>query len=201
MTGSVLDIGAADRWIEPHLPASAHYIALDYPATGRDLYGGHPHVFADARSLPFADASMDGVLCLEVLEHVSDPAWVVAESARVAKPGGSVWLSMPFLYPIHDAPYDFQRYSRYGLQRDLNRAGLEVVSLRRRSNAVAAAGLLACLAIAGGALNAPRGWRILLLPVAAVGVLMVNLCAWLLSKVWPDWDAMTDGYEIEARKP
>jgi 2-polyprenyl-3-methyl-5-hydroxy-6-metoxy-1,4-benzoquinol methylase len=45
--------------------------------------------------LPFADHSFDVVLCTEVLEHVPDPAVVVAELARVTKPGGRVIVSIP----------------------------------------------------------------------------------------------------------
>lgn len=97
--GRFLDIGAADRWIEPLLRAGARYTALDYPATGRDMYGAKPDVFADAARLPFADGSFDGVTCLEVLEHVPDPAIVMAEIGRVLRRGGRAWVLMPFLCP------------------------------------------------------------------------------------------------------
>lgn len=198
--GMLLDIGAADRWIEGLLPDSVEYIALDYPATGRDLYGARPHVFADAARLPFRDSSFDGVVCLEVLEHVMDPAKVLTEISRVLKPGARAWVSMPFLYPLHDAPFDFQRYTEYGLRRDMQRAGLDVASLRKTGHAIRAAGLLLCLAIAGGA-YARQGWsRWALLPVASIGVLMVNVMAWLASLVWPDWSHMGMGYELEVSK-
>ena len=200
-SGAILDIGAADRWIEPHLPAGTAYVALDYPATGRDLYGARPDIFADGAHLPVSSAYFDGVICLEVLEHVPDPLIVVAEIARVLKPGGRAWLSMPFLYPLHDAPFDFQRYTEYGLRRDIQRAGLEVVALRKSGHAIRSAGLLMSLAIAGGV--HARGGRIwwLLLPLVAIFVLAVNLAAWLLSWVWPDWNPVAMGHEIEIRKP
>ena len=200
-SGTLLDVGAGDRWIAQHLRAGVGYVALDYPATGRDLYGARPDVFADARMLPFADAVFDGAICLEVLEHVSDPALVVAEIARVIRPGGTVWLSMPFLYPLHDAPYDFQRYTEFGLRRDIERAGMCVVALRRTSHALRAAGVLACLAVAGG-IEARAGLlRWVLLPFAAAIVLTINLMAWSLSNVWPDWHHMATGHEVEVRKP
>jgi SAM-dependent methyltransferase len=199
-SGAVLDVGAGDRWISHQLPAGVKYVALDYPSTGRDMYGAHPDVFADAKQLPFADGCFDAAVCLEVLEHVSDPARVISEIARVIRPGGTAWLSMPFLYPLHDAPYDFQRYTEFGLRRDFERNGLQIVSLRRVNHALIAAGVLACLAIAGG-VHARRGWlRVLLLPLAAVIVLMVNVLAWVTSKLWPDWTHMTTGHEIEVRK-
>ncbi|RUL76741.1 class I SAM-dependent methyltransferase [Dyella choica] len=200
-SGRILDIGAADRWIEPHLPRGIEYVALDYPSTGRDMYGAMPHVFADGARLPFPDGCFDGVVCLEVLEHVPDPAIVVTQIGRVLKRGGRAWLSMPFLYPLHDAPFDFQRYTEYGLARDIARAGLHVVSLQKSNHAVHAAGLLACLAIAGGAYAKPGARRICLLPVAAVAILLINLIAWLLGKAWPDWGHMATGHVLEVRKP
>lgn len=200
-SGSVLDIGAADRWIEPRLQAGTDYVALDYPATGRDFYGARPHIFADGARLPIISASFDGVICLEVLEHVADPSIVVAEIARVLKRGGRAWLSMPFLYPLHDAPFDFQRYTEYGLRRDAQRAGLEIVTLRKSGHAIRSAGLLMSLAIAGG-VHARGGWvGLLLLPLVAVFVLVINLVAYLLSWVWPDWNALAMGHEVEVRKP
>lgn len=199
--GLVLDIGAADRWIESHLPAGVAYVALDYPATGRDLYGARPDVFADGAHLPMSSASFDGVVCLEVLEHVPDPSIVVAEIARVLRPGGRAWLSMPFLYPLHDAPFDFQRYTEYGLRRDIQRAGLEVVALRKSGHAIRSAGLLFSLAVAGGAHATGGRIRWLLLPLVAVFVLAINLAAWLLSLLWPDWNPMAMGHEVEVRKP
>ncbi|MEO7621669.1 MAG: methyltransferase domain-containing protein, partial [Gallionella sp.] len=197
----ILDIGAADRWIEPHLPEGVDYFALDYPSTGRDLYGARPHAFADAAHLPFADAHFDGAICLEVLEHVPDPAIVIGEIARVIKSGGRAWISMPFLYPLHDAPFDFQRYTEFGLRRDVERAGLQVVTLRKSGHAVRAAGLLMCLAIAGGAHAQRRPVALLLLPLVLIAVLAINITAWLSSLVWPDWRHMAMGYELEARKP
>ncbi|RNF84271.1 class I SAM-dependent methyltransferase [Montanilutibacter psychrotolerans] len=197
-SGRVLDIGAADRWVQPHLPATVEYVALDYPSTGRDLYAARPDVFADAAALPFADASFDGVICLEVLEHVAAPATVAAEIARVLKPGGTAWISMPFLYPLHDAPYDYQRYTEFGLRRDLSGAGMDVVALDKPLHAIRAAGALACLAIAGSLLG--RSDRVWLLPFAMPMVLLINIAAWSLSWLWPDWHHFALGHNVQARR-
>lgn len=197
MAGRLLDIGSADRWIESRLPPGLDYVALDYPSTGRDLYGGRPDVFADAAELPFPDNSFDAVLCLEVIEHVPTPARVMAEIARVLKPGGRAWLSMPFLYPVHDAPHDFQRYTGHGWHHAVADAGLVLVSICKTGHSIRTAGLLACLSLAGGLMGRhPILVACLLVPTAAL-VFGINCVAWLVSLVWPDWDAMGAGYSIE----
>jgi len=108
---------------------------------------------------------------------------------------------MPFLYPLHDAPFDFQRYTRYGLQRDAKQAALEIVGMRKTGHAMRTAGLLVCLALAGG-IHAQKGWRQwLLLPLALPAIPMINLSAWLLSHLWPDWSHMAQGHELKVTKP
>lgn len=200
VSGILLDVGAADRWIERRLPAHVTYIALDYPPTGRDMYQAKPDVFADGTRLPFADDSIDGVVCLEVIEHVPDAEALLREIARVLRSGGQAWLSMPFMYPVHDAPDDYRRYTAFGLRRGLERAGLQVAWIRQTGHAIRTAGLLASISVAGGVYGRP-GSRALLLPVAALLVLVINVTAFLLSLVWPDWDGSGVVHEAEAWKP
>ncbi|MEI7037528.1 class I SAM-dependent methyltransferase [Fulvimonas yonginensis] len=199
--GRILDVGAADRWIASHLGNDVDYVALDYPATGNQFYAARPDIFADACALPVTDAAVDGVVCLEVIEHVPDPGLAVREIARVLRPGGSAWISMPFLYPVHNEPFDFQRYTRYGLRRDAERAGLQVVELRRSGHALRAAGLMTCLAIAGGVNGCHPLLRILLLPLALLMICLVNVTCWALAACWPDWPNASMGHHAELRKP
>ncbi|WP_169447770.1 methyltransferase domain-containing protein [Luteimonas mephitis] len=197
----MLDIGAGDRWLSHHLPDGVDYIALDYPPTGRDLYHARPDVFADAARLPIADQTIDAVVCLEVLEHVRRPREVLGEIARVLRPGGRLYLSMPFLYPIHDAPFDFQRLTEHGLRRDIEQAGLQVTAIEKSGHAVCAAGLLLCLAISGGAYYRKGLLSVLLMPIAAMLVTVINLSTVALGRLWPDWSGMATGYSLEAVKP
>jgi SAM-dependent methyltransferase len=73
-------------------------------------------VAGDGESLPFRDASFDGVVLDAVIEHLAHPHRVVAEVRRVLKPGGVVLAHVPFLYPFHAAPHDYQRYTPAGLE-------------------------------------------------------------------------------------
>jgi SAM-dependent methyltransferase len=200
LRGKLLDVGCADRWIERYCSQGTCYIGLDYPATGAGLYAAVPDLFADAACLPLLDGSMDAVLCFEVLEHVRDHQRALREFSRVLKPDGALLMSMPFMYPVHDAPHDYQRLTEYGLRRDLAEAGFEVVRLARSGNAIRAAGLLYCLALAGGLHQRRRWFDYLRLPLVALGILIINLVSMGAAAVLPDWDALCTGYEVEARR-
>ncbi|KKF02487.1 hypothetical protein WN67_08210 [Mycolicibacterium obuense] len=69
---------------------------------------------ADGHSIPLADGSMDGVVVQAVLEHVLDPAVVVAEIYRVLRDGGIVYSDTPFMQQVHEGPYDFTRFTESG---------------------------------------------------------------------------------------
>ena len=75
-----------------------------------------PDIVADVCDMNmFADQSVDVIFMVEVLEHVKTPQLALDEMHRVLKPGGRLFLSTPFILPIHDAPYDFYRYTQFGL--------------------------------------------------------------------------------------
>lgn len=79
--------------------------------------GPQVDIAADAHDLPFRDGSVDVLLLVRVLEHVRDPQRVVAEAARVLRPGGEVLAVVPFLEPYHRNPTDHSRYCRDGVER------------------------------------------------------------------------------------
>jgi len=201
--GRMLDIGCADRWVQRMLPLGVEYIALDFPTTGGAMYGSRPDLFADASRLPLADASFDAVVMLEVLEHLRHPRQALAEAARVLRPGGRLLLSMPFLYPIHDAPHDYQRLTVHGMIRDVEAAGFRLDRCEASLGSAQTGGLIACLALGGMGLEAVRrrSPAMLLLPLVAVAILVLNLAAWLAARVLPTWPALTAGYAVEATRP
>ncbi|KKT52734.1 MAG: Methyltransferase type 11 [Candidatus Yanofskybacteria bacterium GW2011_GWF1_44_227] len=66
--------------------------------------------------LPFEDGKFDIILCTEVLEHLHSPHVAISEMKRVLKVGGKLILTTRFIFPIHDAPGDYFRYTKYGLR-------------------------------------------------------------------------------------
>jgi SAM-dependent methyltransferase len=107
----VLMIGAATRGMGTDAlydDPSVRQIAFDiYPSA-------LTHFVADANQIPLADACVDAVCVQAVLEHVVDPASVVAEIARVLKPDGVVYAETPFMQQVHEGAYDFTRFTELG---------------------------------------------------------------------------------------
>lgn len=80
-------------------------------------------------TLPLPDKEFDTILLTDVLEHIHDPSCLWNEMTRVLKPGGKVIVGVPFLYPIHEAPHDYFRYTEHALHAFCERSGLKVLSL------------------------------------------------------------------------
>lgn len=136
--------------------------------------------------------SIDVIYCLEVLEHVQDPKKAVSELRRVLKKEGVVIASTPFLFPIHDEPYDFYRYTKYGIEELFKEFDLK--ELRAR-NSYAFSVYVALIRVVSVGSIFQRLIGIILLPLF---VLLLPLF-WLLSLVITH-DQATTGYMYVAVK-
>jgi SAM-dependent methyltransferase len=107
----VLDVGCGDRPYEQLLSGAAEIVGFDVP--------GNPHadLHGSIEAIPVPDASFDVVLCLQVLEHVPDPAAAIRELRRAVRSGGRVLLSTHGIYPFHPNPDDLWRWTHAGLER------------------------------------------------------------------------------------
>lgn len=125
----VLDAGAGNA---PYRELFAHcrYMTSDWEHSVHDEAGSADMV-APLDGLPTADASFDAVILTEVLEHVPEPGPTLAEIHRVLAPGGELWLTTPLVWPLHEEPYDFWRYTHHGLVRLLEGASFQGVEVER----------------------------------------------------------------------
>ncbi len=102
-------------------------------------------VFYDGRRFPFRDGQFNSVLCNQVLEHVFTPDEFIREIRRVLAPGGRLLLTVPFVWDEHEQPFDYARYSSFGLKNLLERHQFKVTTHRKL---LANAGVLFQLAAA-----------------------------------------------------
>lgn len=122
----VLDAGAGTGLYRP-LFSGACYQSTDFCRIEKD-YGEITYV-CDLARIPVKRNSYDLVLLTQVLEHVPEPGRVLREIHRVLKPGGHLWLSAPFFFDEHEIPFDFYRYTRYGIEYLLHSAGFAIETL------------------------------------------------------------------------
>lgn len=131
----ILDVGSGASQHGGNLDCSNSLLRLDYPATN-SAYACTPGIYADVSRLPVRDQAVDVVLLLEVLEHVQDERMALREIFRVLKPGGRLYLSVPFVYPLHDVPNDYRRFTIYGLRWLLTQAGFTVRQERQHGHSI-----------------------------------------------------------------
>ena len=132
--GTFLDIGCGSQPYRslitaPHSSVE-QYIGMDLE--GNPLSGYHqlrPDIFWNGLHILMEDASVDSAMATEVLEHCPDPAAVLREAYRVLRPGGFLFLTVPFLWPLHDVPYDEYPYTPFAMDRLLKGAGFGDVVL------------------------------------------------------------------------
>ena len=192
-TGMTLDLGAQNG---PYAAFFPNRIALDI-RPGRGV-----RVIGDAQALGLASESFDVVLCTEVLEHLPEPQRAIDEMFRVLKPDGTLLLTTRFLFPIHDAPHDYFRFTKYGLRYLLRR--FTIVALEEETDSVGAiAVLLQRLGMQARTVG-PESSR----AVWLVAARLARRFSFLIRREYgdsrrltPERVIMTSGYHVACRKP
>lgn len=129
LSGRLLDVGCGTKPYRSLFTVDA-YIGLDIDSEGPLKRGIADHHY-DGKSFPFADVSFDSILCSQVLEHVFNPDEFLGEIVRVLKPGGKLLLTVPFVWDEHEQPYDYARYSSFGLSALLEKQCLKVLQHKK----------------------------------------------------------------------
>ena len=101
------------------------YVGLDLEFNHFDR-GVKPDLVWDGCTIPLPDESVDVAFATEVLEHCPEPLQVIREVHRVLKTGGVFLFTTPFLWPLHEVPYDYHRFTPFHLQMLMEEVGLGV---------------------------------------------------------------------------
>ncbi len=91
-------------------------------------------IVASAEAIPLEGASLDAILCTQVLEHLPEPAEALKEFFRLLKPDGKLFLTAPLVWEEHEKPHDYFRYTRSGLAHLLDRAGFRSIEITGRTD-------------------------------------------------------------------
>lgn len=130
--GTVLDIGCGfmpyKKLIEAN-PKVKKYIGMDLEQS--DIYGQvKPELKWNGREIPLENESVDCVMATEFLEHYAEPENVLKEIGRVMKTGGKIFATVPFLWNLHEIPFDEYRYTPYSIERHFKNAGFRDIEIK-----------------------------------------------------------------------
>lgn len=127
--GRLLDLGCGNvPLFEAYRDLVEEIVCVDWPNT----LHRNEHIDQDcdlSKPLPLSSGSFDTIILSSVLEHISEPACLWREMARVLRPGGRILMNVPFLYGLHETPHDYYRYTEYALRRFAELEGLQVLHL------------------------------------------------------------------------
>jgi SAM-dependent methyltransferase len=190
-TGRLLDIGCGQM---PYLRLFSHvadYIGIEHPNAHHP--DDRPTMWADGFRLPFADASFDTVLATQILEHVPEPALLLAEISRALRAGGVLLLTAPHIWEVHEQPHDYYRFTCFGLEYLLKQAGFDVERI------VPQGGFLAMVAQRSSHFVFKIFYKLRMQPVGIASAFIINSLGLLLDKLYT-YEGETLNYLAVARK-
>lgn len=134
LKGSVLDFGCGSKPYERLFINCSDYKGVDIDLSGHTHTNEKIDFYYDGHKLPFEDESYDNVFTSEVIEHISNIDEILSEINRVIKKDGLFLVTTPFLWNENETPFDYARYTSFGLKALLEKHGFEIIDQRKSLN-------------------------------------------------------------------
>jgi SAM-dependent methyltransferase len=127
--GRVVDLGCGDSpYRDAILRSASEYCGVDH--WDSNYKKTHVGVAADLReTLPFQNEVFDTVVAFQVLDDLPEPGCFLNECYRITKRGGHIFLTVPFMWKLHEEPRDYYRFTKYGLQYLLKKCGYQNIEV------------------------------------------------------------------------
>ena len=133
--GDLLDVGCGQKPYRTLMNVTT-YVGMELGETAGPSASPAVDVYYDGRKIPFPDGHFDSVFSAEVFEHIFNLEEILDEVRRVLKIDGTMLITVPFARREHDVPFDFARYTSFGIKHLLEKHGFEVVELHKTSNSI-----------------------------------------------------------------
>lgn len=130
LNGTLLDFGCGSKPYKKFF-SNNKYIGVDVIEKGHSHEKEPVDVYYDGETLPFRDETFDSLFSSEVFEHVFNLEAVLSELKRVLKKNGLTLFTVPFVWDEHEIPYDFGRYSSFGIKYLLEKRGFQIIELEK----------------------------------------------------------------------
>lgn len=147
--------------------------------------------------LPLDDASFDAVLMINLLEHIFSYGELLDEASRLLRKGGLMVLAVPFMFPVHPSPRDFNRFTDDAMVSMLKLRGFNNIVVNPLGKGVFTARVLFLHRLLPQPLRSVYGW--LFFPVALINDLLFLKLARILGKKYSPSDYAL-GYVVTAQK-
>lgn len=195
LSGRLMDFGCGRK---PYrgLFAVSEYIGVDIEVSGHDHKNSMVDVFYDGKTIPIENEHFDAVFCSEVLEHIFEPDEILAEIHRTMKPGALMLITAPFCWNEHEVPYDYARYSSFGLVHLLTKHGFDIIEKRKTGSFIRVIAQLITLYIYEGL----KKWGKPGLAIAMLLIAPLNLIGSILIPLFPANKSLYFNNVILARK-
>lgn len=129
LNGKILDIGCGQKPYQ-NLCHTTEYVGLEIDSL-ENRKNKRADFYYDGKAMPFEDGFFDSIISNQVFEHVFNPDEFLREVNRVAKIKGKLLLTVPFVWDEHEQPYDYARYSSFGLKHLLEKNGFEIIQHKK----------------------------------------------------------------------
>lgn len=130
LSGNMIDVGCGQMPYREAIISYGqvkNYVGLDLEQNQN--YKNSPDLTWDGATIPLEDNSVDCAMATELFEHCTEPESVMREILRVMRPGGILFFTVPFIWPLHDVPFDQYRYTPFSLNRHLTNCGFNDIRL------------------------------------------------------------------------
>jgi SAM-dependent methyltransferase len=158
---TVFDIGCGNKPFELYIRAlTKNYDKSAY--RGCDIVQSSEQkadIICDVTNIAEKSSAYDVVICTQVIEHVFEHSRVFEEAYRLLKPEGIFIVSSNLVWEIHEAPYDYYRFTRYGFIKLLENAGFQVREERSNGGKFAVLGQLMLHTAGGGGKTRKNGLK------------------------------------------
>lgn len=135
LEGILLDFGCGRKPYK-NLFSVTQYIGVDIEQSGHSHELSEVDVYYNGKTIPFGDEYFDSVFCSEVIEHVFEIDNIFIEINRVMKKDAKILLTVPFVWNDHEIPYDYGRYTTYGISYLMEKHGFEIIKISKSTNFV-----------------------------------------------------------------
>ena len=197
--GVLYDLGCGESpYRNFFLQHADKYIGVDWSGSFHEITAD---IVADLNKvLPIESEVADTIISLSVMEHLSEPQVMLNEAYRILKPEGHIILQVPWQWHIHEAPYDFFRFTPYGLKNLFDKAGFQDIVVKPQSGFFST-WILKANYFSTRFIRGPKfiAWfvKMALLPIWTIG----QWLAPFLDKLDKNWEAESTGYFVTAKKP